>query len=257
MIQFIECMNKPSDIEIILLNKYFRNTLLFIVLNIAGISCNPQKQLRAGPLPPGARLIFEEKFEGPLDTVLWKVEMQPSPGSEVKVVDGNLQLKTGAGVTVWLNRLLSGNILITYNRSVAMQQGKFDRLSDLNQFWMASDPQNSNLFTRSGKLQEYDNLQLYYVGMGGNSNTTTRFRRYDGKGNRELISEYKDAAHLLMPNHNYRVEIEVKNGRIRYTVDNVPYFNFTDPSPLKQGFFGFRSTKSNQLISDLKIYQLN
>ena len=33
---------------------------------------------------------------------------------------------------------------------------------------------------RSGTFAEYNDLLTYYVGLGGNRNTTTRFRRYIG-----------------------------------------------------------------------------
>ena len=33
---------------------------------------------------------------------------------------------------------------------------------------------------RSGAFAEYNDLLTYYVGLGGNRNTTTRFRRYIG-----------------------------------------------------------------------------
>lgn len=68
-----------------------------------------------------------------------------------------------------------------------MNGGKNDRISDLNQFWMANDPNNYNLFTRNGVFEAYDSLQLYYVGMGGNSNTTTQLRKYRGNGQRVLL----------------------------------------------------------------------
>ena len=237
---------------------YYNNLIfgLLVTLIIAVAACATRKQGSHGTKIHDNKLLFEEQFDRPLDTAIWKVELQPADGSTVKTVGNGLQLQTGAGVTVWLNKLLKGNIIITYDRKVIMQNGTFDRLSDLNQFWMASDPNNSNLFTRSGKLEDYDSLQLYYVGMGGNSNKTTRFRRYDGKGNRELIGEYLDSVHLLKPNRTYHIKTINNKGRVSYWVDDQLYFSYTDPAPLTKGYFGFRSTKSNQLISNLKIYKL-
>ncbi len=237
------------------MNKTNLNFWLFVTFIISSSSCAQQKH-NSGAYTAKKQLIFEEKFDQPLDTAIWRVELQSSPGSIVKVIDGGLQLQTGAGVTVWLNKLLKGNIMITYDRKVIMQNGALDRLSDLNQFWMASDPNNSNLFTRNGKLETYDSLQLYYVGMGGNSNTTTRFRRYDGKGNRELLAEYLDSTHLLKPNQTYHIKTILSNGQVSFWVDDQRYFSYTDPAPLTKGYFGFRSTKSNQLIGNLKIYRL-
>ena len=64
--------------------------------------------------------------------------------------------------------------------------GKNDRVSDLNCFWMARDSRNpDDLFAvhRTGKFADYNQLLCYYVGVGGNTNTTTRFRRYIGDAN--------------------------------------------------------------------------
>jgi hypothetical protein len=229
---------------------YLRLFPLFMIFSTGCTLLSPNHDTMRG------RLIYEETFDRPLDTGLWKTELQPSPGSAVGVAGGRLSLQTGAGVTVWLNKRLSGNIMIVFDRKVIMGNGKFDRLSDLNQFWMATDPLRSDLFTRSGKLEDYDSLRLYYVGMGGNSNSTTRFRKYDGKGNRELIGELLDTAHLLLPNHTYSIKIVVNNGEVSYWMDGKQYFTYKDPSPLTSGYFGFRSTKSNQEIDNLKIYQL-
>lgn len=199
------------------------------------------------------KLICKDDF---IDTGKWIIEMVPTPHSSVYTDHGKLVLDTKGGVTVWLNQLLRGNILIEYKRKVVVAGKVNDRLSDLNQFWMASDPRNKQLFTRTGVLEQYDSLQLYYVGMGGNTNTTTRFRRYEGNGNRTLLQEYKDTAHLLQPNREYKITIMVKNGVSSYFVDDVPYFQFADPAPLTSGYFGFRSTWSRQEISHLRIYQL-
>jgi rhamnogalacturonan endolyase len=137
-----------------------------------------------------------------------------------------------------------------------MEGAPNDRLSDLNQFWMATDPRKNDLFTRTGILKEYDSLSLYYVGMGGNSNSTTRFRKYEGGGQRTLVQEYKDSSHLLRANRTYTITIIMKDGTTTFAVDGLPYFTFQDPQPLKEGFFGFRSTRSRQEIDDFRLYRI-
>ena len=54
----------------------------------------------------------------------------------------------------------------------------------------------------------------FYVGYGGNDNTTTRFRRYYGQFYdideariNPLIKEYTDPVHLLKPNRWYHIRI--------------------------------------------------
>jgi hypothetical protein len=197
-------------------------------------------------------LVFKADFSKPLNTSLWKAEIAPQPNSRVYTKDGQLVLDTKGGVTLWLNKLLTGNYVITYKRKVVVDRGVNDRLSDLNMFWMAQQPG----FNHTGVLEEYDHLQLYYIGMGGNSNTTTRFRKYEGNGERRLIGEYTDSAHLLQPNHEYDIRIEVKEATTTCWVDGVQYFTYTDPQPFSSGYFGFRSTWSRQVIREFNIYQV-
>jgi rhamnogalacturonan endolyase len=203
---------------------------------------------------PQRKLIFYDDFEK-LDTLLWRKEVDPQPRSDVYVKDGKLILDTKGGVTVWLDKLFKGNIEIEYTRKVLMEGNENDRLSDFNQFWMALDPAQENLFTRTGKFEEYDSLQLYYVGFGGNWNETTRFRKYHN-GIRTLIQEYTDKDHLLEANKSYQVKTIVKDGATSFWIDGECYFHYSDTAALKEGYFGFRSTKSRQEISNFKVYQL-
>lgn len=201
------------------------------------------------------KLIFHDDFSQPLDTSIWKIEKSNKPGDAVYTYNGKLILDTYNGVTVWLRKELRGNILIDYKRKVIMNGMKNDRLSDLNQFWMTTDPHNSNLFTRKGGFKEYDSLCMYYVGMGGNYNSTTRFRKYDGKGEKSIIAEYNDSLHLLQPNTEYHIQISMYNGEITFTVNGIVYFHYTDKDPLTHGCFGIRSTRSRQEIEEISIYQ--
>jgi rhamnogalacturonan endolyase len=229
---------------------------LTIVIIVTKQNCFAQ-QTKTDPVnDPKGKLIYADDFTGKLDTATWIVEMAPAPNSKVYVQNGNLVLDTKGGVTVWFNRRLTSNVRIEYDRQVVVAGGVNDRLSDLNQFWMAQDPQKANLFTRSGVLESYDSLQLYYVGMGGNTNSTNRFRKYEGNGQRTLIQDYTDKAHLLEANKIYHISIVVNNGVTSFWVDYQCYFTYKDPAPFKEGYFGFRSTKSHQEISKVRIYQL-
>src|SRR5690606_2709702 len=200
-----------------------------------------------------AELVLEETFENGLDSSLWIAEIAPEPNSAVYVADGKLWLDTYGGVTVWLNRELEGNMAIEYDRTVVVDSGVNDRLSDLNQFWMATDPSNSQLFSRSGVFESYDSLSLYYVGMGGNTNTTTRFRKYNGDGTKPLLYEHD---RMLEANHTYHIRTAVIDGVTTFSVDGQVLFTHTDPAPLTSGYFGFRSTYSRQSIDNVRVYQL-
>jgi rhamnogalacturonan endolyase len=127
-----------------------------------------------------------------------------------------------------------------------------DRVSDLNQFFHAQDPPGGLTFNRKSRFEEYDSLNLYYVGMGGNYNTSTRFRKYF-QGDKKILVDFADAPHLLEANKTYNIVIEVLNGLVSYWVDGVKFFEWKDPQPYPGGYFAFRSTKSRQEIDDLQI----
>lgn len=202
------------------------------------------------------KVIFKDTFRKKLDTNIWRVEMQPVLYSSVQTADGDLVIDSRNGVTVWLIKKLSGNLSIEYDWTVVVDSGRNDRLSDLNQFWMATDPQNPDLFTRDGVFEKYDSLQLYYIGFGGNHNSTTRFRRYSGDGSKPVLAEYSDSFHLLRPNHRYRIRITVDRGKVSYWVDDRKFFEYDDPIPLKEGYFGFRSTWSRHRIGQIVVRSL-
>ena len=200
------------------------------------------------------KLLFQDDFSSGLGN--WVTEAPATPDSKVTVDKGKLVMDVDGGTTVWLNKKLAGNILIEYERKVVMGSGKNDRLSDLNQFWMASDPRNENLFTRTGTFSQYDSLQLYYAGFGGNTNTTTRFRKYTGKGERVLHEDLQDQEHLLEPNRTYKIKIIVQEGVTKFFVDDIEFFSFQDSQPLQEGYFGFRTVQSRQEVDNFRVYRL-
>jgi rhamnogalacturonan endolyase len=202
---------------------------------------------------PGA-VLFQDGFGGPLTGYV--AEYARKPGNVVENRDGRLVLDVADGATVWLDRPLVGNVLIRFTRRVIVAGGKNDRLSDLNMFWMARDPKRADLFTRSGRFEDYDDLAMYYAGIGGNRNTTSRLRRYGG-GRRELLVDYTDDAHLLEANRDYRIEIAVYEGCTRVRVDGNTWFTYRDPHPLASGWFGLRTTWSHQTVDNLKIQRLD
>jgi len=233
---------------------YFRSMNPMHLISVPLLATVILNACQPGPADSSvAELLVEETFEDGLDSTLWIAEIAPEPSSSVYVADGKLWLDTYGGVTVWVNHILVGNIAIEYDRTVVVDTGVNDRLSDLNQFWMATDPSTDSLFSRSGVFESYDSLSLYYVGMGGNTNTTTRFRKYEGDGTKPLLYEHK---HRLEANHTYRIRTEVIDGVTTFSVDGQVLFSHTDPAPLTSGYFGFRSTYSRQAIDNVRIYQL-
>ena len=200
------------------------------------------------------KLLYQDDFNSGLEN--WVIECELSPKAKVEIQNEKLLIDVNCGATVWLKKKTEGNILIQYKRKVIMNDGPNDRLSDLNTFWMATDPANENLFTRDGVFSLYHSLSLYYAGIGGNSNSTTRFRKYMGNGERVLYGDYADKEHLLQANKTYLIEIVVYMGTTKVFVNHELYFTFDDDDPLTEGYFGFRTVKSHQEIDDLKIYRL-
>jgi rhamnogalacturonan endolyase len=200
-----------------------------------------------------SQLIFTDYFNKKTLDSNWIVENAPVKGSSISIQKGKLVLDTENGVTVWYKHKIKGNFEIEYIRTIVMDSGRNDRLSDLNQFWMATDPQQK-MFTRKGGFKEYDSLQMYYVGMGGNYNTTTRMRRYNGKGALKITGEFTDSTHLLKPNTPYRIKLSFTNGTSKFFVNDILFFEFTDSNPFTEGWFAIRSTKSRQVIDDVKIW---
>lgn len=229
---------------------------LFIPRALTAQEATSGKQTQPPLIFKKKTLLFSDDFSKGLDSTVWKSEIAPQPTSSVYVKNGQLVLDTRGGVTTWLNKPLQGNILIEYKRTVLMEGGINDRLSDLNQFWMATDPRNAKLFTRTGVFEAYDSLRLYYVGMGGNTNTTTRFRKYQGDGQKPLLQEYLDTAHLLQSNKTYHIQTIVYNGTTQFIIDGIPYFTYKDAAPLTSGYFGFRSTWSRQVIDEVRVYRI-
>lgn len=186
----------------------------------------------------------------------WVAEFVPAQ-SAVTAAGGKLTVDVAGGATVWFKPVLEGDYLVRYRRKVLMAGGRNDRLSDLNQFWMAQDPASPDLYTRDGTFEQYDGLRLYYAGIGGNGNTTTRLRRYGGNGERVLLGDSSEARHLLQANRDYLVEVAVVRGCTQIALDGAVLFSYRDPQPLRSGHFGFRTTQSRQEISDFEVFRLD
>ena len=164
------------------------------------------------------RLIYKNSFDDLSD---WMVEQVP--GGKVEIKNRKLEITDIGGCTVWNKTTFSGPILIEYDVLVIKDGGPQDRVSDLNCFWMAIDPENpENIFgkknQRSGKFGDYDSLRLYYTGMGGHFNTKTRFRKYVGNGEKPLLPEHdlSDSKYLIQANTSYTIRTISNGSTIKY-----------------------------------------
>lgn len=191
------------------------------------------------------------------DLSFWSVEQQP--GGTVTVQDGALVIEDAAGCTVWFRQKLRAPVEISYEVTAVSRGGPHDRVSDVNCFWMASDPRSPETVPagRSGKFADYDSLRTYYVGMGGWNNTKTRFRRYAGEGVKPLLPEHdlSEPQFLLEPNKTYRIKLVARDGVAEFWRNGEKIFSFSDPEPLTSGWFGVRTVKSHLEIRNLRIEQ--
>ena len=198
----------------------------------------------------------------------WKIESE-SPDFR-KIFSGDtLELMAPKGITLWRTEKMDGSVTIEYDACIVKKTAT-DRLSDLNCFWMASDPLAPNDIMkrsqwRSGIFNRCYSLQTYYLGYGGNNNTTTRFRKYDGdyvsfeknQKRPSVLKEYTDAEHLLKANHWYHVKIHNEGNRVLYYIDGELLVDFRDANPLSMGWFGFRTTESHVRITGFHYSSVN
>lgn len=220
--------------------------VVFAALNgLAGCAAEtaPVAAVAIPPAVAAGRLLFSDDFAHGLDR--WVVEQQP--GGKVTAENGVLLIEDTGGCTVWFREKLKSPVVISYTATLSAKP----RVSDLNCFWMATDPKHPDALLaddnrRDGKFASYDSLRLYYVGYGGNDNTTTRFRRYAGDGTKPLLPEHDLAKPevLLRPGHAYRIQVSVIGDRVQFVRDGETIFDVRDPQALREGWFGFRTVHS-------------
>lgn len=188
----------------------------------------------------------------------WRIEAEAP--AKVSAHDGILDIDSPKGISLWYRPALSGPVRIEFDALPVSEGGPDDAVSDVNAFWMAHDVGATDPRTpphkRSGAFAEYDDLLTYYVGIGGNRNTSTRFRRYIGKpGNRPLLPEHdrSDAAAMLQPNRWTHVTLIADGHHIAVERDGATLFTLEDQEPYSAGHFALRTTKSHLRIRNLTI----
>jgi hypothetical protein len=203
-------------------------------------------------------LIHSDDFRHGLDQ--WHIEAE-KPG-RISAANGILDIDVPAGVTLWFKPRLEGPVRIEFEATAVAEGGPNDQVSDLNVFWMANNADGEQpVFARqrSGAFAEYNDLLTYYVGLGGNRNTTTRFRRYIGDpANRPILPEHdlSGPAVLLAPNHRQTITLIANGQTIEYRRGGERLFLLDDPAPYTQGWFALRTTFSHLRIQRLRIHQL-
>ncbi|MEY4489064.1 MAG: hypothetical protein RIQ79_1572 [Verrucomicrobiota bacterium] len=203
--------------------------------------------------------LYRDDFDHDLSA--WVVEQ--APGGTTALADGTLDIDDDTGCTVWFREKLTGPVRIEFEATLVQHGGVNDRVSDLNCFWMATDPAHpDDLFVnskaRGGIFKNYDALRLYYVGYGANDNKTTRFRRYPGDGTKPLLPEHDLSAAKFMnvPNRTVKIQLIADAGRIQFIRDGEVVLSFEDPAPFTFGWFGFRTVKNHLRLDNFRVYRL-
>ena len=204
------------------------------------------------------KVVFNDALNGAGN---WVIEQQPN--GKVDIGNGKMEIIDAKGCTVWFKQMLERNIKIQFDVTVIANNGSYDRVSDMNCFWMANDPNHPKDFfkeseKRAGIFPNYNQLKLYYVGYGGHDNTKTRFRRYDGNIDRPLLPEndLADKKFMITANKKMHIEIFVKGNHTSYSRDGVVIFGITDPEPYTEGYFGFRTVENHEVIENFKVIKL-
>jgi len=233
-----------------MMKKYFYFCVYTLLVSVRSLSDAPAASEEV-PL-------YADDFSGDLSN--WVVEQTKGT---TRIHEGALRINDMAGATVWFKHKLSGPVAIEFDVTLIEAGGANDRVSDLNCFWMATDPENpDNLFypdhKRNGKFRRYHPLRLYYVGFGGNNNRTTRFRRYPGDGSRPLLPEHdlSGKPYRNIANKTSRIRIVSNGGQVQYIKDGKIIFDFQDDEPLEEGWFGFRTVRNHMSIDNFHVTQL-
>lgn len=239
-------------------------------LEYANIAIQEIKRLKIKPLCKSLKqdvLLAEDDFDSADCLNHWFLEADRSAGeAKLSLRDGQLHLQAPKGATLWYDRRFQGNLFFEFESCILDDGCGYDRLSDMNCFWMAVDPRHpfdlrAESDTRQGVFAQYYRMNMYYVGYGGNRNTTTRFRRYvsndeavrNTDARPAILVEYTDAPHLLTANHWYKNRIEVNDGHVRYWVDGKLIVDYTDSQPYDEGWFGFRTTEAHSAYRRFRV----
>lgn len=206
--------------------------------------------------PGYARNMLRDDFRHGLKQ--WRIEA--AGDARVSAKDGIFDIDTARGITIWFLPVLTGPVAIDYDVRAVSAGGPHDEVSDVNAFWMASDPgaPGGSVLARrrSGVFEDYDSLKTYYASIGGNRNSSTRMRRYIGKaGDRPLLPEHDRTgkADMLVPNRWLHVRLIADGGRIAVERDGQPLFVMNDPDPYRRGHFGLRSTQSHIQVRNFRV----
>ena len=170
----------------------------------------------------------------------WKVESE-SPDYKVSFSGDTCEILSPKGLTLWRKEKMSGNVTIEYDACVAVEGKPGDRLSDLNCFWMASDPKASDIWKRMNwrngvfrKLLQpfsciiWDMEETTIPPLASVVMTAMKPGLQMKRCAPAILKEYKDQNNLLTANKWYHIKIQNTDNRIRYYIDGKLLVDFYD-----------------------------
>lgn len=233
-------------------------SLVVVLLVFGAAACAQSTQPSLDPRFEIDQVLFTDDFRNSTDR--WLAELES--GGKIEARDGKLEIDVPGGCSLWFKPEITGPVLIEYEATVIKAGGPNDRVSDLNCFWMATDARSAaNVFDtrRTGRFADYNQLLCYYVGLGGNTNTTTRFRRYIGSPTtRPILPEHDltEAKFLITPNVKKKLQVVACGQLIQYYRDGQKLFELNDPQPYEKGWFAFRTTANHMVIENFRVIRL-
>lgn len=200
-------------------------------------------------------ILFAERV--PTELSHWRIEAEDKT-AQVSRRGDIIDIDSAKGLTLWFDRPIASPVTIRFEARAVSGGGANDRISDLNAFWMATEPDGTSplLKPRTGGFEDYDTLRTYYVGIGGNRNTTTRMRRYIGKpGERPLLPEHdrQDEAAMLVADRWTKIALTADGTHIAVERDGRALFTLRDEAPYRRGWFGLRTTWSHIQVRRITI----
>lgn len=198
----------------------------------------------------------------------WVIE--DASGNAIITVNKNeFDIIAPDGLTLWYDKKLTGSYKVSYDAMMPMNGSHYERLSDLNCFWGAKDPLYPDDFYersewRNGIFKNYNSLNLFYVGYGGNHNSTTRFRQYHGKYFEQddakvkpILFEYIDGDELLKPDKWYHIDIIVTTTTTRFMMNGELLFAHQITTGEGDGYFGLRLFNNHTIFTNFTVEQSN
>jgi Domain of unknown function (DUF6250) len=231
------------------------------------------------PAPRALREVGRDDFQDGL--AQWRLEAQDARAEvrvEVSTTGGVLDIQTPAGLSLWWRQPIAGDYAVRFTAEALPAPATAGpqlagRLSDLNMFWNATEPDGAAPRHRSGAFASYDSLRAYYVGFGANGNRSTRLRWYDGSGARHLLNGWADAAEAtpqdrqgpmtdavrLRPGQPRVIQLVSRAPtaadpvHLRWWADGRLLFEQALPAPMLGGYFALRTTASRLQIRSFRV----